>query len=636
MGLIAGLMLVLPALAQAKTVKLPATIVDQAFTFGSGDAIACDAFAVIHFPAVRGPDGREPAGIAYTVSWLTSGSSQTEAWSPSDDDDVNVTGTIKAGAGEHVLAIGDDSARDSCAAEESELSRFSDPVVVASFAQSHTLGGRVTDESGTPVAGATVEVSGARSSRAQTDAVGDYIFALPTGQYRVAPTGSSAPNPAPPFRAVALHRDVTNANFVVSPCAAASAAGVAHVSAASCKLKVFIKPLERSRSGLAVHTQPYGLYPADFFVPGPLGSTCESGCTDVLITVIDPSTGLPAAGAIVNASVAGLASTLGGRAGSEQLCHFDQCGQHVLGVATDEKGLVLLRYWAPGLVRASHTTIKATAKLVCSAAACPVREKEGSARTTLTVSPYLIYKNFVDLSRDEAEDLAAYGGGTRFFNRFLESAVFAKSLNDAALTSFSAFEGATEQHIAALETLEKVEKIGAVAEVLKVGTEIWEREATIHLFLNALTLSPIGLDNDPVEASADGFNGFFEDDLISPHVALPFQAGANGVVYHLATFLHERQQADPRAFENTKWQLGMNIHEISFCDPGRGSCGPGYAGIPGTSVVDNPGIQPQLLLDFALKGGHDPSNRDADTAGFRYDAVAWTETQPNLQDLTPP
>ena len=77
------------------------------------------------------------------------------------------------------------------------------------------------------------------------------------------------------------------------------------MAAQPCQLKLFATALESVRTGLALHRQPYApasLYPVDFAVPGAQGSRCESGCADLLVTVVDASTGKPVSGATVNAS----------------------------------------------------------------------------------------------------------------------------------------------------------------------------------------------------------------------------------------------------------------------------------------------------------------------------------------------
>lgn len=488
------------------------------------------------------------------------------------------------------------------------------------------LSGRVMTL-GAPRPGVAVQAQGPGGTRrTRTDAKGFYLFALHGGTYTVnVVTKRSQPR----SRTVKLTRDRLGNDFEI-PCGAA------------CKLKVLIKPLERARSGLAVHTEPYGLYPADFFVPGREAPTCESGCTDVLITVSDPSTGKPVPDATVNVSASGLRTNLrADEAGSEELCHNGKCGHqaHLSRLQTDENGQLRVQYWAPGLVRSSRTTLNATARKPCSAAACPVREKVGSATMSLEVSPYLIYAHTETLSKAEAEELAAYGGGTGFFNRVLHTVtgegLLAPPL-EAAIGWFNLLEEALDKHIVGLAALEVVSRVVFVAEVLKVGTEVWERLGTIDAFLKALDLHPTGLDTNPVEAATPFITGQLQDDLISPHVLLPFGVGASGVAYHLATFLHEREQAQPHEFEHIPWELSVTIHEISFCDPAEGPCGPGYRGIVGTSQVVNPGIEPRLLLDFRVKGGPDPRNTFIDTLGLPYNTPAWMESQSDLRNLTPP
>ena len=478
-----------------------------------------------------------------------------------------------------------------------------------------------------PRAGVTVQARGPGGVHStQTSPDGLYLFALHSGTYTVSVIKQRS---KPRSRTVRLTRDRLGNDFEI-PCGK------------SCKLKVFIKPLEHSRSGLAVHTQPYGLYPADFFVPGRGGVAVRIGMHR-RGHHRGRSEHRQAGGGCDGDRVGdrfGKSTLRGDEAGTEQLCHNGECGQraHLVGLQTDENGQLRVQYWAPGLVRPSRTTLKATARKVCSGAACPAREKEGSAKTSMNVSPYLIYTHSVTLSRDEAEELAAYGGGTGFFNRLLHTVtgegLLAPPL-EAAIGWLNLVEEALAKHIAALAALEAVGKLVFVAEVLKVGTELWERHGTIDLFLKALDLRPTGLDADPVEAAAPFISAQFHDDLISPHVVLPFGAGATGVAFHLASFLHERQQAHPHEFEHTRWQLSVKIHEISFCNPAKGACGPG-----GGDRGYEPGRQSRHRADavdgLRAQGRQRPSQHVRRHPRNAVRRRRMDGTTPRLRDLTPP
>jgi hypothetical protein len=68
---------------------------------------------------------------------------------------------------------------------------------------------------------------------------------------------------------------------------------------------------------------------------------CQSGCSNLLLTVIDPSNGKPVDGATVTATVGALAH----KTGEQYLCQANvSCGTHLAGSTTDDNGQAQLIY----------------------------------------------------------------------------------------------------------------------------------------------------------------------------------------------------------------------------------------------------------------------------------------------------
>jgi hypothetical protein len=411
----------------------------------------------------------------------------------------------------------------------------------------------------------------------------------------------------------------------------------------SCPLDVFVKVLEPLRSGLAIHSLHYNEFPVDFVAaPSQSEFRCESGCVDVIVTVVDHHTHKPVEGATVNASVSGITHV----AGEQYLCaatadghSYGTCGDYVLGLKTDEKGHVYLRYWAPGVDEVGHTTLSVTAKITCNTASCPLRQKRGSAKVKLTVSPYLVYQRTAPLSEEEAVELAAWAGGTGFFTRFLHATVAGPKVLSAALTWLKAAELFEEKVVEGLEVVEKVEPIVGVIEVFQAFTELWERESMISMFLQTTKLSPTGLGEPAIEAWAHAApSKVFATHLVNYGVVVPFNLGADGAWWDIATVLRHLQAADEAAGKKpdmSNWQIRLKVFELSTCDPAKGDCAPGYVNDPGTTEALRPGIQPELefyisLLDNAYNRAHTARELyKFDTYNFTvpYDAIAWAEAQ---------
>jgi hypothetical protein len=79
------------------------------------------------------------------------------------------------------------------------------------------------------------------------------------------------------------------------------------------------------------------------------------------------------------------------------------------------------------------------------------------------------------------------------------------------------------------------------------------------------------------------------------------------------------------------WSLDVSVYEVSHCDTQAGTCGPGYGNSPGSADVFNAGIDPKLVFLLAFK--HDGITLESSAFDITYDALAWAETQPDLEDV---
>jgi hypothetical protein len=199
-------------LAQPRSVRLPATVIYPIFDVHG----MCDEWAVIQFPAVHGPGGKEPPGTSYTLHYKDSGSPQVHVWSPADDVVKDNLSEYRASDGTHVVGVWEGAGGDGngCAAPPvaGPKPRFTGPYVVVSFSGGFVLSGTVKDTSGKPVA-AVVSASGTARSGTGTDAAGNYAFALPSGSYDVSLAGRHA---RPASRSVTLGHDLSGVDFTVA------------------------------------------------------------------------------------------------------------------------------------------------------------------------------------------------------------------------------------------------------------------------------------------------------------------------------------------------------------------------------------------------------------------------------------
>jgi hypothetical protein len=243
----------------------------------------------------------------------------------------------------------------------------------------------------------------------------------------------------------------------------------------------------------------------------------------------------------------------------------------------------------------------------------------------VNVQPYLIYEHAGPLSDEQVSDLIAWAGGTRLFTKFLKVSSNAPKVLLYSLKWVKAFVSASEHVVEALEAVEAVEPVGGAFEVLQSFTELWEREAMISMFLNATNLSALGIGEPPSESSVPkSASVSFSNKIVNYGVAAPFNLGADGVWWNIAQSLAKSPT------DLAGYGLDLKVYEVSTCESGK-DCEPGYANNPGTDSVLRDGIDPELAFYVTLTyQGVTVEHYDFK---LPYDAIGWTETQPNLKGV---
>jgi hypothetical protein len=142
------------------------------------------------------------------------------------------------------------------------------------------------------------------------------------------------------------------------------------------------------------------------------------------------------------------------------------CGSGLHGLDTDADGQVHLRYWAPGVLAASGTTLTVTAR--CDARPC--QASETTTDLALTVEPYEISQHSGAIPDDHVVEMAQWAGGPSGFTKFVETNVNGFDVLKHALEALETFENAKKLAEEALEKFEDVEPIGVLLDVgLKVN-----------------------------------------------------------------------------------------------------------------------------------------------------------------------
>lgn len=505
-----------------------------------------------------------------------------------------------------------------------------------------------------PVPNAQIRISGPSSGTAVTDSAGFYDALVDPGQYTVhvanvdGQSATASPTSGGCSPGAASGSDCTidvrgqdgRADFNICP-GAGHAGDLATTAAAprtpsspslpTCPLNVTIKTFGQSRSGFAV----YQHFSSDeqskvFFIP-PSSKQCVSGCMNVLATVTDPKTGAPVTDATVNVSVSQIAHVTG--SGSGFLCNQatpTECGRYLLNEPTDSAGQVHLLYWAPGLIEKASATLNATAKETCSASSCPSKERQGAAKPlTFTVKPYLIYAKTSTLSTKDAEELAAWAGGKSLLARLgglISGASAIEKTLTVALNALIESEIAAETAEQVLALTERAVPILGVLEVAHAGSELWERQGFISMFLEALDLRPEGLGDDPLETSVSAAPSFsFENQLANYGTVAPGHVGAGGVLWNYAKTLAYLEKHHDPAFGSQS--LSLQVYEVSTCNQGQ-ICAPGYRAYAS-------GMAPALY--FVFRASHSSFEQSFGPAMITvpYDPNAWTESQQHLAGLLP-
>ena len=485
---------------------------------------------------------------------------------------------------------------------------------------------------GQPAAGVKVTANCASGGTTTTDSYGAYGFVLNPGTCAIAPSVPKSEVSDPTQRVVTVaNQDITNVDFVVPGGA----------------LKVYVKNLEPLRSGLAVHGVHFSQFPADF-TTSTVGQgyenhyVCESGCTDITVSVIDPATSkAPAPHATVDVSLGtfneGSVSfnnqVIYRNLGVSVICttatngQDKDCGTSLHGLETNADGQVHLRYWAPGVIAPSGTSLTVTAR--CDAKPC--QASPTTADLALTEQPYEIYQRSSTLPINDVNELSEWANGGPTFTKFIKGSVTGFNILKNALSVLEKGELTEELVEHSAKAAEKLEPIALVLDVGLVINEALEAKGMMAMFLNDSGLSPFGIGYPTTEASASGVPSLvFQNELVN-QVAVPnfLKMGDGGFWWASAEYIHEVLNAHGEG-QATGWTLSTTVYETSHCsDPEDGGCGPGYRGDVGASVVARAGIQPELTIELSLSHNNTTPVEALDF-DIPYDALAWTTTQPGL------
>jgi hypothetical protein len=419
----------------------------------------------------------------------------------------------------------------------------------------------------------------------------------------------------------------------------------AHASPAACPLTVTVKAQNASRAGLAIDNDESKYGPVNFTSettgggltePASAGQKCESGCTNLLVTVTDPKTKKPVTDASVEAKVA-LTTAPAHLFGDEFLCEQSEatvpkCGTDLQDLSTDAKGQVHLIYWAPGFVPSGSVpnlvaSVDVTATESCSSSVCTAKERKGTGSTSLTVAPYKIYDSETQLSAsfvDVLVDLATEKSLTI-------NPADTLALHQMTEPAIEYFEATEREAIANLVRLPAA--YGEVAiEFVEMGAAIAEYGEAAPLtgaFIKALDLSPIGI-NEPrfeKQASGAGVAAFWTE--IGGGLGSFAPLSLKGVLATDGEELAKQSRSAPSVFATPPETVDLNVYDVTHCDMSNPNCGPGYSG--------STGIQPELCFTFEGTN-HLPTPRldwSDEFCAKTYDPVAWVESQNRLNRALP-
>jgi hypothetical protein len=482
------------------------------------------------------------------------------------------------------------------------------------------------------LADAVIKLSGPSSGTAVTNKSGSYDALVDPGKYTVhVESVGGQPAKGTPLACSPGSTSGTDCKLDV-----AGHDGVADFSScgSGCQLKVFVKivgPIANvgTRSGLAIDNGLPNEGPVNFTIPvfsiagssisapNEVGEKCMSGCANLLVTVIDPQTHMPAPGATVDSKL-GQIDTQGAPAlsqqGSQFLCTQSadptarRCGTDLSGLTTDQDGKLRLIYWAPGEIVSAHTKIDVTASETCSPAPCSSGHQPGSATSKIAVKPYLIYKHKGELSSEEAGILREIVGDPALGDVFNGVAhkvleVELHALVHAGLVAKAVLKAAEGPLGYAL--VELVDLAG-------VPGELKEQWALQEAFLEATGLREEGLDGPPFEKQVPARSVIF-DQAILHGVAHPLHAAAGGLLWNLGKALNEKYKTKPKN-QIPAQDVSVQAYEVSSCSERRPNCGPGY--------LDENGIVPRLCFFVSWSIGLDDT-----LCTPPYNPVVWMTTQ---------
>ncbi len=428
-----------------------------------------------------------------------------------------------------------------------------------------------------------------------------------------------------------------------SSATAADRASTAAASAGSCPLNVTVKGSLTLTSGLA-HRPFRNPDVARFFsgVSETSSEACQSGCTDLTVTVTDPSDhtcpadtqikgACPASGVKVKASVqpigGGIAPYPSGEdPGKGYLClaalaaSADACGNGSREVDgnTDDAGQLKLRYWAPGVLKEERVLLTVRASTECSPSTCAFGNQQGEAmpNPTLIIKPNVVIGTVAaaktaTLDPEEAHDLAQWTAGNelKHFDEFLANHLKEELIKQAI------------KHWLEKEAEGPVAIVAFLRELNHVNEE---ELGFMGLLLTKLGVRSRGLgieDPDAIHRPGPEPGKPFLLEFASDNG--PFTIDDGGLTWRYG------EELAMLKFIRTQ-TMHLRVYEVSFCRQGE-VCGPGYSG---NFAHRHDGIRSFLYFDFHADRAPITSEGETSVQGVYsrsfivpYNAEAWMQSQ---------
>jgi hypothetical protein len=553
------------------------------------------------------------------------------------------------------------------------------------------VSGTATNQSGTPVPGAHVDISGPDHVTATTDSVGAFAELVHKGTYTVtlsppaADAGAQVKAVSCETGAIAGDRcsgDTKNVGLkagfhillcpgsVGGPSRASDLLALAAPTSASgadahCPLNVSVVALGPTVAGLsyigarAGDTAPAFTHSATFIrdltglapLPGGSGKTptkCATGCTDLLVTVTNRRTGKPVARATVDASVTPITTgfPIGtpypGKADAGFLCDLTiitpdttsqatHCGstgtQEDNDLVTNTDGQVLLRYWMPAVIKNEKVVVIARAMSPCTKV-CTLGGK-GRGRAFLTVKPHIL----VDVKADpfNQDDIEKWANPPSIVDILINPLIVLPALIESKLTS-----GAMSALPPALQTFLTVK------DWLSGHKADQQQQIGFSLsILNPLGISPYGLD----DSSTTGMpNVLMNNDLIdllsSPSTQYQLTKAfspvgpISGLGDNGGGLAWQFGEALGRPVSNggRPWSVTAAVYEMSYCEQSAevadpSACGPGYTTANSYKGSRDRGIEPYLYFYFQFSDNEIAPFTVTRFFVIPYNADAWMYAQ---------